>query len=67
MIIGIVQDQCIGCSSCVRTVPGVFKLGKFRLWKKRTSNVIPDVVPVDKENAVRQAISNCPATAIIRF
>ena len=51
-------DPCIGCELCVSICPEVYEMADEKARAK------VDVVPVDREDAVREAASSCPAEAI---
>jgi ferredoxin len=51
-------DTCIGCTLCVQTCPGVFKME----GDKAIAYV--DVVAKDSESSCRQAVDECPVAAI---
>ncbi len=53
------ESTCTGCAVCSDTCPEVFALGDDNIAK-----VIADVVPVGKEDAVRDCVANCPVTCI---
>jgi ferredoxin len=52
------QDICIGCTLCMQTCPEVFKM------KDDKSLVYVDIVPKNAEGTCREAVDNCPVTAI---
>ena len=51
--------KCSGCGLCESTAPDVFKLGD-----EGTAKVIVEEVPHGMEGDVRQAIDDCPESAI---
>ena len=59
MKVKIDADLCTACALCTDGVPQVFKMGKD------VAEVIDSAVPANLENAVRDAVSDCPAEAII--
>jgi ferredoxin len=58
MRVEIDEDACIGAMSCESTCPDVFKV------VGGVSTVVADPVPEDLEDAVREAVDNCPVQAI---
>jgi ferredoxin len=54
-----VTDDCIACGLCVDTCPEVFEMGD------EFAEAIVDVVPAEHEEAVRQAVEECPVEAIV--
>lgn len=59
MKIKIDADACIGCGLCVTTCPEVYKMEEDK------AVVIVPVVPKDIEATCKQALDECPVTAII--
>ena len=58
MKVKVDEDVCIGSMSCETTCPEVFKvIGGI-------SRVQVDVVPKDAEGRCREAVENCPVSAI---
>ena len=53
-----IEDSCTGCGLCVDTCPEVFQRGSEK------AEVIVDEVPPELEDAVQQALDECPAEAI---
>ena len=53
------KDKCNGCALCEETAPDVFELGP-----DGHAIVKVDVVPPDSEEAVKQAVEDCPEQAI---
>src|SRR3989304_2638042 len=58
MKVRIDADLCTGCGLCSDSVPEVFEMGSD------VAVVKPGPIPQDKEGAVRDAASDCPAEAI---
>jgi ferredoxin len=58
MIVSI-EDTCTACGLCVDTCPEVFDLGD------EMAIVLIDEVPEEYEEAVQQAVDECPVEAII--
>lgn len=54
-----VSEDCIGCGLCESTCDDVFKIGD-----EGTAEVVVDEVPADDEDAVNEAVENCPVGAI---
>lgn len=52
-------DICIGCSLCVETCPGVFRMEADK------AVAFIDIVPKEAEDTCRQAAEECPVNAII--
>ncbi len=52
-------DICMGCGVCETIAPQVFELGEDGIAK-----VLVDIVPVELEADVRQAVEECPEEAI---
>ncbi|GAP18002.1 ferredoxin [Levilinea saccharolytica] len=52
-------DICMGCGVCETIAPLVFELGEDGIAK-----VLVDIVPVELEADVRQAVEECPEEAI---
>ena len=59
MKVRIDPDLCTACGLCTDGVPEVFKMGKD------VAEVITPTVPTNKESAVKDAASDCPAESII--
>lgn len=59
MKVSIDADLCTGCSLCTDSVPEVFKMGDD------VAEVITADVSADNEEAVQEAVDDCPAEAII--
>lgn len=59
MKVRIDPDLCTACGLCTDGVPQVFKMGKD------IAEVINPDVPANLEKAVKDAVSDCPAEAII--
>jgi ferredoxin len=51
-------DICIGCTLCVQTCPGVFKMVEDK------AVVYVEIVPKELEATCKQAADECPVTAI---
>lgn len=58
-----VSNNCIGCSSCVKLMPKVFKLNK----SQKSHNILGDdtELPLDLEIMLEEALACCPVDAII--
>jgi ferredoxin len=54
-----IEDTCTACGLCCDTCPEVFEMGD------EMATVIVDEVPADSEEAVQQAIDECPVGAIL--
>lgn len=54
-----IEDTCTACGLCSDTCPEVFELGD------ELAQVIVDEVPPDQEDAVQQAVDECPVESII--
>jgi ferredoxin len=54
-----IEDTCTSCGLCVDTCPEVFEMGSDM------AEVIVDEVPDGLEEAVKQAVEECPVEAII--
>ncbi len=54
-----VEDTCTACGLCVDTCPEVFELGD------EAAIVTADEVPAEHEEAVQQAVDECPVEAIV--
>jgi ferredoxin len=59
MKVRIDPDLCTGCGLCSDSVPDVFKMGDD------IAEVIAAEVPSNLESAVKEAVDDCPAEAII--
>jgi len=59
MKVRIDADLCTGCGLCTDGVPDVFKMGDD------VAQVIKADVPANLEKAVKEAVEDCPAEAII--
>lgn len=59
MKVNVGRDKCQGCGLCESDVPDVFALGYDGRAK-----VLIDMIPTHLENAVKEAIDNCPEQAI---
>ena len=59
MKVRIDADLCTGCGLCTDSVPDVFKMGDD------VAQVIKADVPANLEKAVKEAVEDCPAEAII--
>ena len=55
----IIEDTCTSCELCVDTCPEVFRMGT------EIAEVIVDEVPPELEDAVQEAVDDCPVEAII--
>ena len=56
---GIDSDLCTACGLCSDSIPEIFQLDDD------TAKVIKPEIPVEMEEAVRDAASDCPVEAII--
>lgn len=54
-----IEDTCTSCGLCVDACPEVFEMGSDMV------EVIIDEVPKGLEEAVQQAVDECPVEAII--
>jgi len=54
-----IEDTCTSCGLCVDACPEVFEMGSDM------AEVIIDEVPKGLEEAVQQAVDECPVEAII--
>lgn len=54
-----IEDSCTACGLCTETCPEVFQMGEDM------AEVIADEVPPEFEDAVEQAVEDCPVEAII--
>jgi ferredoxin len=59
MKVSIDADLCTGCGACSDDVPDVFVLNDD------IAEVTTPEVPADLEDAVQQAVEDCPVEAII--
>ncbi len=59
MKVKIDADLCTACELCTTSVPEVFQMGD------EVAEVAVDEVPADKEDAVKEAVEDCPVDAII--
>ena len=59
MKVRIEEDICTSCGLCVDICPDVFAMGD------EIAEVIVDVVSAGLEDAVQQAVEECPVEAII--
>lgn len=53
------SDGCISCGLCVSICPEVFRFGD-----EPYAEVYVDTVPVELEDAVKEAEDSCPASVI---
>ena len=53
------EDLCLGCGICEGLAPEVFSLAN-----EPFAEVLVDVVPAELEEAVRDAVDECPEEAI---
>jgi ferredoxin len=58
MKVAVDEDLCVGTGNCVDTCPEVFEL------VDGVSHVKVDVVPKDMEKQAKQAVEECPVSAI---
>jgi ferredoxin len=54
-----IEDTCTACGLCCDTCPEVFEMGD------NIAQVIVDGVPDEYEEAVQQAVDECPVEAIV--
>lgn len=54
-----VSEECIGCGLCESTAADVFAINDDGV-----AEVVIDEVSADDEDAVQEAIDNCPVSAI---
>jgi len=59
MKVKIDADLCTACGLCTDSVPQVFKMGKD------VAEVINASVPANLEGAIKDAVGDCPAEAIL--
>ena len=59
MKIKIDEELCTGCGLCADSCPNIFE------FTDEVAEVMVDEVPPEAEDAVRDAIDDCPAEAII--
>jgi ferredoxin len=59
MVAKVEADICIGCTLCVQTSPGIFRME----GDKAVAYVSP--VPKDVEDTCKQAADECPVNAIL--
>ncbi|KOS58176.1 ferredoxin [Rhodococcus rhodochrous] len=55
----LIKDSCQGCGTCEAAVPTVFEVND-----DGTAVALKEVVPVDLEQAVREAAYECPTDSI---
>ncbi|QRN82175.1 ferredoxin [Chloroflexota bacterium] len=60
MKVTVDQDLCLGCGICEGLAPEVFSLAN-----EPFAEVLVDPVPAEFEDAVRQAVEECPEEAIV--
>ncbi len=56
-----VSESCVGCGLCAETCPAV-----FFMTEGNTAQAIPGEIIDSDEDAVREAMENCPVGAIER-
>jgi len=54
-----VTEDCISCGRCVEICPEVFEMGED------IAQVTKNPVPKEYEDAAREAVDECPTSAII--
>ena len=59
MKIKVNQENCIGCGLCVSSAEDLFEFNDEGI-----SVVKVDTVPEDKQDEAKEAIENCPVSAI---
>lgn len=59
MKVSINQDSCIGCGLCANDCPDIFEMKGDKASPKSPN------VPKGKEDACKNAASNCPTQAIV--
>lgn len=58
MKVTVLEDVCTGCGLCVSDAPEVFEV------PESVAKVKVNPVPADQEEAVKQAMTDCPVEAI---
>ncbi|WP_059017723.1 ferredoxin [Mycobacterium sp. M26] len=61
MKVRVDQDRCQGHTLCAMIAPEMFVLSDI----DGSSSAVTEVVPVDQEDAVREAAQSCPEQAIL--
>jgi ferredoxin len=59
MKVAVNKDKCLACGVCETAAPDVFRLGD-----ESYAIVLLEDVPANLEDAVKQAIDDCPEQAI---
>jgi ferredoxin len=59
MKVTVNKDKCQGCGVCEADVPEVFAMGD-----DNHATVLVDEIPTNLEDAVKQAVDDCPESAI---
>jgi ferredoxin len=59
MKVRIIKEECISCGACTGICPAVFAIDDAEAW------VLTQEVPLEEEEAVREAAESCPTEAII--
>lgn len=59
MKVTVNKDKCLACGVCETAAPDVFTLGD-----ESYAIVLLDEVPANLEDAVKQAMDDCPESAI---
>ena len=60
MKVSIDYDECTACGLCCDDVPDVFEMDD----DEDVAKVLKPEVPADQEDAVKQAVEDCPSEAI---
>ncbi len=59
MKVKVNKDACIGCGACLSIAEDVFEMDDDGLSQAKV-----ETVPEDKVNDAKEAVSNCPTSAI---
>ena len=63
MKVNVINDKCIGCGNCVALTEGQI----FDFNEDGLAEATQNIVPVDMEETVKDAITQCPTEAIIEI